>query len=155
MSSETDTDTMFRLPVRSSPASISLPKGRRSTCRRDWTILTQSRSDADLLILRSIREKRLIRFVMDGGERVAEPHDYGIRKGEPTLLVWQIAGASRSGKLPDWRWIQLAKASNFALLDETFAGGRGISHPKHTNWDPLWARGEPAATTAPRNSHAD
>jgi hypothetical protein len=104
----------------------------------------QSKSDVDRLIRQAIREKRLIRFVMNGGARVAEPHDYGIRKSEPTLLVWQIAGASRSGKLPDWRWIQLAKASDFALLDETFAGGRGISHRKHSDWDTLWARVEPA-----------
>jgi hypothetical protein len=110
-------------------------------------ISMQSRSDSDRLIRQAIREKRLIRFVMmNGGARVAEPHDYGIRKGEPTVLVWQLSGASRSGKLPDWRWIQLAKASDFAVLDETFAGGRGTAHSRHSDWDTLWARVEPAVS---------
>ena len=63
--------------------------------------MMQSKSDVDRLIRQAIHEKLLIRFVMNGGERIAEPHDYGIRKGAPRLLVWQIAGASRSGKLPD------------------------------------------------------
>ena len=112
----------------------------------------QSRSDVDHLIRQAIREKRLIRFVMNGGARVAEPHDYGIRKGEPTLLVWQISGASRSGKLPDWRWIQLAKASDFAQLDETFAGGRGTFHRRHSDWDAVWARVEPAAAVVTDSS---
>jgi hypothetical protein len=103
----------------------------------------QSKNDVDRLIRQAIHDRLLIRFVMNG-ERVAEPHDYGIRKGAPMLLVWQIAGTSHSGKLPDWRWIQLTKASDFALLDEPFPGGRGPSHRKHSDWDVLWARVEPA-----------
>ncbi|HVR38190.1 MAG TPA: hypothetical protein VMU84_03785 [Thermoanaerobaculia bacterium] len=97
------------------------------------------RSEADRVIQQAIAERRMIRFTMDGGVRIAEPHDYGIRKGVPTLLVWQVSGASRSGNLPDWRWILLAKASNFALLDRTFPGGRDHDQ-RHSNWDVVWAR---------------
>lgn len=39
--------------------------------------------------------------------RIAEPHDYGIRDGVAQLLVFQVGGESRSGTLPNWRWVVL------------------------------------------------
>jgi hypothetical protein len=94
----------------------------------------------DRVIRKAIAEKRMIRFTLDGRERIGEPHDYGMRKGKSSLLVWQVAGYSRSGMLPEWRWIHVEKASNFELLPETFAGGRGGEEEKHSDWDEVWAR---------------
>src|SRR5882672_4687454 len=78
----------------------------------------------DATVRAAITQKRLIEFVLHGHVRIAEPHDYGIRSGVPQLLVYQIAGKSASGKLPDWRWVVLAEASGLKLLDQTFPGGR-------------------------------
>ena len=43
-------------------------------------------SAADAVIRRAITERKLIQFSLDGGPRVAEPHDYGVRKGKAQLL---------------------------------------------------------------------
>lgn len=88
----------------------------------------------------AIAEKRLLQFSLQGLPRVAEPHDYGVRKGVPQLLVYQIGGESRTGKLPDWRWVVLSRASGFEVLDETFDGGRNGDDRKHANWDRVYAR---------------
>ncbi len=95
---------------------------------------------ADAVIRRAISERRLIRFTLDGGARVAEPHDYGVRKGKVQLLVYQLSGASRSGRLPDWRWVDLSRATDFQVLDQAFAGGRDAPSGKHANWEQLFLR---------------
>ncbi|HWW62680.1 MAG TPA: hypothetical protein VN181_15000 [Thermoanaerobaculia bacterium] len=99
----------------------------------------------DRVIRKAIAEKRMIRFSLDGRERIGEPHDYGMRKGKPSLLVWQVGGYSRSGMLPEWRWILIEKASDFELLAEKFAGGRGDDKRQtHSDWEEVWARVKPA-----------
>jgi hypothetical protein len=115
-------------------------------------------SAIDGSIRRAIAEKRLLRFSLDGHARIAEPHDYGIRNGLPQLLAYQIAGGSRSGRLPDWRWVNLSRASGVEVLDQTFAGSRAAPSGKHARWDRLFARVdqsvEPAKPPRP-GGHAD
>ncbi len=94
----------------------------------------------DAIIRGAIRDKRLVSFSLHGCVRVAEPHDYGIRNGEPQLLVYQVGGESRSGKLPNWRWVILSHATGFALLDQTFAGGRVAPSGNHSPWERLFLR---------------
>jgi hypothetical protein len=94
----------------------------------------------DALIRLAITQKRLIRFSLHGYARIAEPHDYGIRNGVPQLLVYQVAGESKSGKLPNWRWVILSEASEFQLLDQTFPGGRPTPSGKHSPWEHLFLR---------------
>jgi hypothetical protein len=106
------------------------------------------RSDTDAMIRRAIVERRLVRFSYHGCVRVAEPHDYGLRRGAEQLLVYQVAGESRSGKLPSWRRVAIAEMSGFELLDRTFAGGREVPSGVHSQWDELYLRVAPAA--APR-----
>jgi hypothetical protein len=90
------------------------------------------------LLLTAIHERRLLRFSLDGKDRVAEPHDYGIKAGVVRLLTYQISGAS-SGPLPGWRWIDVSRISDVEPLNKTFAGGRASSGKHHT-WDILFAR---------------
>jgi hypothetical protein len=94
----------------------------------------------DATIRTAITQRRLLRFSLHGCVRIAEPHDYGIRKGEIQLLVYQVDGESRSGKLPNWRWVVLAQASGFTLLDQTFDGGRAVPSGKHNPWQTLFLR---------------
>jgi hypothetical protein len=95
----------------------------------------------DEAIIRSgIVEKRLIRFRLHGKVRIAEPHDYGIRNGVEQLLVYQVAGETTSGNLPNWRWVVLAQASDFELLDRRFSGGRPGESKKRSSWERLFLR---------------
>jgi hypothetical protein len=96
----------------------------------------------DATIRAAIAEKRIVEFSFRGTVRIAEPHDYGVRNGAPQLLVYQIGGDSRSGSLPNWRWILLADAFDFRMLEARFAGGRAAG--RHAEWDQLFLRvGDP------------
>jgi hypothetical protein len=88
---------------------------------------------------RAIRERRLVEFELGGLRRVAEPHDYGIHAGVERLLVYQIGGESRSGRLPNWREVHVAKIESLRVLDETFAGPRAAPSGPHKKWDTLLA----------------
>src|SRR3569623_3693640 len=92
-------------------------------------------AQADAAIRRAITERRLLRFSLDGGARVAEPHDYGVLKGKAQLLVYQLSGARRSGRLPDWRWVDLTRATDFQVLERSIAGGRASPKGQHAPWE--------------------
>lgn len=94
------------------------------------------------LLRTAIQEKRLIRFRYQNKERIAEPHDYGIQKRVVRLLAYQVSGES-SGKLPNWRRIDVEKMPDLQMLERKFAGGRSIPSGKHQAWDPLFLRVEP------------
>jgi len=49
--------------------------------------------------------------MLSGCRRLAEPHDYGVIKGETRLFFYQTGGESRSGKPVGWRWAVLSKIS--------------------------------------------
>ncbi len=97
-------------------------------------------TELDRLLRRAIAERRLVRFVLHARVRIAEPHDYGIRRGCAQLLAYQVAGESESGRLPGWRWAKLAELSALEVLDETFAGNRAAPSGKHSQWDELFVR---------------
>jgi hypothetical protein len=96
-------------------------------------------AEADRLIRTAIAQRRVIRFQLGGLLRVAEPHDYGIMNGTLRLFVYQVGGESRSGRLPDWRWVTLSEASSFELLERTFSRRRPAASGKHQHWDKLFA----------------
>jgi hypothetical protein len=88
----------------------------------------------------AIANKHLIKFLLYDLWRIAEPHDYGIRGGSPQLLVYQVGGESRSGRLPAWRWVVLGHASKFEVLDDTFPGSRNAEVNHHIPWQKVFAR---------------
>lgn len=96
----------------------------------------------DELLRTAIQQKRLIRVVYKGKPRIVEPHDYGIHKGSAKLLSYQVGGAS-SGKLPNWRWMEVDSISDGDLLTRTFRGGRPTRSGKHHQWDEVFIRVEP------------
>jgi hypothetical protein len=91
-------------------------------------------------IRHAIAERRLIDFTLHGLQRVAEPHDYGVRNGAHRLLIYQVGGASRSGRLPNWRLIKVSDVQNLRVLDSTFNGSRGDETTQRHQWDELIAR---------------
>jgi hypothetical protein len=94
----------------------------------------------DNLLRMAITQRRKIRFFYDGKERLAEPHDYGIQGGKARLLAYQTGGQSNSGRLPDWRWIDVSKITGLEVLNETFAGNRNAPSGHHQKWDQLFLR---------------
>jgi hypothetical protein len=94
----------------------------------------------DNLLRMAITQRRKIRFWYGGKERIAEPHDYGIQKGQLCLLAYQVAGQSSSGHLPNWRWIDVSRIKDLEVLDQTFAGNRPAPSGQHGKWDQLLLR---------------
>src|SRR5262249_46396934 len=103
-----------------------------------------SRSKMNELLVRAIREKRVIAFSYKGGaRRTVEPHDYGVFKGRETLLAYQLSGASTSGASRGWKDLVTADMSSIELLARTFPGSRGRdTKHRHREWDALFARVE-------------
>jgi len=93
----------------------------------------------DQLLRTAIREKRLVAFVLDGCERIAEPHDYGIMNGATRLFFYQVGGASRSGRPIGWRWAELGRIAELRLLERHFAGPRPALSGRHVRWELLYA----------------
>ena len=93
----------------------------------------------------AIENRRLIEFVYQGLPCIAEPHDYGTLHGVEQVFVYQIAGKSRSSKLPDWRMIRVAEMTQLRTLDASFPGGRQVPSGQHKKWDRLFIRVAPAA----------
>ena len=91
------------------------------------------------LLLKAILEKRLIRFTYQGKARIAEPHDYGMQKGQLRLLAYQVRGGG-TGKLPGWRWIEVPELSDLEVLSDTFPGSRPEEADKHHAWEKVFAR---------------
>jgi hypothetical protein len=68
----------------------------------------------DELLRAAIQQKRLIRVVYKGKLCVVEPHDYGVRN----VSGYQVSGSS-SGKLPNWRWVEVNSISDLDLLNRS------------------------------------
>ncbi len=101
------------------------------------------KSGVDELLRCAIQNRRMIRLRYRNRERIIEPHDYGVQNGYRRLLAYQIGGSS-SGKLPNWRWMDVDLISNVELLDRTFKGGRPAPSGKHHQWDQVYIRVGPA-----------
>lgn len=93
----------------------------------------------DRLLREAIAGRRLIKFMLDGITRVAEPHDYGTLKGVDRVLVYQVGGGSRSGGLPDWRLVTIDKMSRLEVLDRTFAAPQETLNKRRHHWERLFA----------------
>ncbi|BCA56954.1 hypothetical protein W02_40940 [Nitrospira sp. KM1] len=88
----------------------------------------------------AIGQKHLIEFTYQRLRRIAEPHDYGEMNGSEQLLVYQVEGESRSGRLPDWRLIRVSQMSRLQVLDRAFPGNRTVPSGKHKQWERLFIR---------------
>jgi hypothetical protein len=90
----------------------------------------------------AIANKRLLQITYGQGTRIAEPHDYGLQKGTVKLLTYQLrrTGGAPGKSATGWRLLDVAKIDGCAVLEQTFAGSRGVSHQHHYVWDVLYAR---------------
>jgi hypothetical protein len=91
------------------------------------------------LLWTAIENRRMIRFLYHGKDRLIEPHDHGILNGTVQLLGYQVAGSS-SRRLPNWLLTKVHEITDLVLLDQTFLGGRPTASGKHIKWDVLFIR---------------
>ena len=89
----------------------------------------------------AIAHKRLIQFSYESAERIAEPHDYGVRDGAPKLLAYQREKAGqRDERVRGWRWLEISKIEQCIVLEDSFRGRRETAGQQHHRWDMLYAR---------------
>jgi hypothetical protein len=97
----------------------------------------------DPLLWQAIKQKRIIRVVYHGKERLVEPHDHGVLNGTVQLLGYQLAGSS-SRRLPNWILMKVDEMADLQMSEKTFPGGRPTASGKHLRWDILFIRVQPA-----------
>jgi len=75
-------------------------------------------------------ENRYVLRVIYGGERVIEPHCYGVSPGGNELLrAFQTSGYSESGESFGWKLFRMDKMGSIEGTGETFAGPRPGYNP--------------------------
>ena len=98
----------------------------------------------DAEVRRAIADHHFVAFTYGSARRIAEPHVYGIQSGKRQLLVYQVAGESRSGGLPNWRRVDLAKVRDLRVIDERFKSRRRVPIGGREGFDVVLAGVEPA-----------
>jgi predicted DNA-binding transcriptional regulator YafY len=99
------------------------------------------------LLIRAIRERRLLMFAYRDTVRVVEPHRFGeAANGSRLLNAWLRPGHSRTTPEGGWRNFALADIEHPLLLDETFAGPREGYSPHDPRFASIFA--ELSATPA-------
>ena len=74
--------------------------------------------EAKIAMLRmAIKQLKQVSGSYDGYPREFCPHLLGRKDGAWKCLTWQFDGASRTGKIPDWRDFDLSKLSDLSLRD--------------------------------------
>ena len=95
--------------------------------------------EVDRLLRQAIAGKQVVSFTLKGCRRIAEPHDYGVIRGERMLLLNQVGGESRSGNRLGWRWARVDEIGDLQILDRRFAGSRPAPSGHHAKWDEIFA----------------
>ena len=102
----------------------------------------------------AIRAQRLIRFVYDGYERIAEPHAYGISTANHEVVsAYLVGGWSASEGAPGWRKYLVRDMHDIHALAETFAAPRPGYNPDDRQMRQVFCRleaGSRLAAEAPR-----
>jgi len=77
------------------------------------------------IICDAIHNRRMLTFIYDGCPRIVEPHAYGLsRQRNEILRCFQTGGTSRSGRIPDWRLMRVARIMSLIVTEEHFSGAR-------------------------------
>ena len=71
----------------------------------------------------AIHNRCVMTFTYDGHLRIVEPHAYGLsRTLNEVIRCYQTGGTSRSGKLPAWRLMEVARIKSLTVTEEHFVG---------------------------------
>src|SRR3979490_801243 len=79
----------------------------------------------DSSICSAIRNRKVLRLVYDWGNRVVEPHCYGVNdKGHELLRCYQTSGESKSNEPRGWKIFRVDEINQLTALDQSFAAPR-------------------------------
>jgi predicted DNA-binding transcriptional regulator YafY len=102
------------------------------------------------LLIRAIRERRLLMFAYRDTVRVVEAHRYGeAGNGGRLLNAWLRPGHSRTTPDGGWRSFALDDIERLQLLDETFAGPREGYAARDSRFATVFAELSAAPADAP------
>jgi hypothetical protein len=91
--------------------------------------MRHKRAAMNIVLCDAIRERRLVRFVYAGYERVVEPYTYGTaRSGRELLMGWLVRGWSSSDPTPGWRTFHVDEMHDVAATAEAFFGSHAGYH---------------------------
>ena len=90
-------------------------------------------------IKKAIREKRMIKFIFEGKERIVEPYIFGmeVHSSIYILYAWFVDGFSNSGFInPDekWRSYPIKKIKKIEILVKNFKGDRKVTSLPYLNF---------------------
>lgn len=78
----------------------------------------------------AIRERWVIRLKYDPGERLIEPHAFGISAENKLLLrAYQTEGASKSGEHEHWKLFRIDRIEQIEITSTKFPGTRPDYNP--------------------------
>lgn len=73
----------------------------------------------------AIKNKQVISFQYDGGQRTAEPHYYGTGSaGQELLRAYQTSGASSSGNSEGWKLFKVDGMTSIEVTSNQFTSAR-------------------------------
>jgi len=83
------------------------------------------------IIIDAIHQKRVLKLWYGGGDRLIEPHCYGMgREGQGLLRCFQISGFSSSNAPFAWKLLTVAEIQDPSLTDQTFPTPRTDYNPQ-------------------------
>jgi hypothetical protein len=70
----------------------------------------------------AINERRKVKFIYQGKDRIVDPHIFGINsRNEEVILGWQTDGSSSKIRdLPNWRMFITRKIYDFQITNNSF-----------------------------------
>ena len=76
-------------------------------------------------LCKAIRERRIVRFHYEGGNRTVEPYAYGTTaSGKECLAGYQTGGYSTGGEPSGWLLYEVSKKEGLIITDRVAAGLR-------------------------------
>ncbi len=84
------------------------------------------------LIVAAGEQRRLLKLAYSAGNRIVEPHAYGLDgQGRELLRCYQLAGESASGGRAGWKLLRAGDIASVEVLDVSFLlrAGYNPDHP--------------------------
>jgi len=92
-------------------------------------------------ILAAIQNHSRLQLVYDWGNRIVEPHAYGVgAEGQELLRAYQTTGVSQSGESRGWKLFRLDEIESIHVLRETFARPRPGYRPNDRAMSHIYAQ---------------
>lgn len=80
------------------------------------------------LIVAAIEERRLLKLAYSAGNRIVEPHVYGVGgNGRELLRCYQVGGESLSHERYGWKLLHVEETGNVEVLDVAFVPRTGYN----------------------------